>query len=319
VGLAFDRLYSNQSGLLPAFIGFWDAVVKSVAKEDFVLGYELINEPWPGDVYRHPNLLVPGVADKEVLFPLYKTLHNSIRSLDDQHIIFFEKALTDVIGATGFPSGPGGNSYNDRQAYSYHVYCLTDAQGNPRNAMECDGEDLVLWQTFMSDIKRLQCGSFLTEFGAEDNVTTSLSNIGYLTELAESHLQSWAYWQYKYYDDLTTSGKGEAFYNADGELETDKVRALSRTYAYAIAGVPTSTSFDSASSRFTLTYTLNTAISAPTEIYLNEAWYYANGYAVVITPSTAVSWSSPQKNRIYLTPSSAAQNGVSVTVTITKK
>jgi hypothetical protein len=25
-----------------------------------VLGYELINEPWAGDIYRHPDQLLPG-------------------------------------------------------------------------------------------------------------------------------------------------------------------------------------------------------------------------------------------------------------------
>lgn len=42
----------------------------------------------------------------------------------------------------------------------------------------------------------------------------------------------WAYWEFKKYADLTTSaGTGsEGFYNADGSLQTSKVKALTRTY-----------------------------------------------------------------------------------------
>ncbi len=49
----------------------------------------------------------------------------------------------------------------------------------------------------------------------------------------------WSYWQFKKYQDLTTAASPattESFYNEDGELEINKVRALSRSYAQAIAG-----------------------------------------------------------------------------------
>ena len=49
----------------------------------------------------------------------------------------------------------------------------------------------------------------------------------------------WSYWQFKKYQDLTTAAKPattESFYNDDGELEMNKVQALSRSYAQAIAG-----------------------------------------------------------------------------------
>ncbi len=50
----------------------------------------------------------------------------------------------------------------------------------------------------------------------------------------------WSYWQFKKYQDLTTAAipaTTESFYTEDGELEMNKVRALSRSYAHAIAGI----------------------------------------------------------------------------------
>ncbi len=47
----------------------------------------------------------------------------------------------------------------------------------------------------------------------------------------------WSYWQFKKFQDLTTAASPattESFYAEDGELEVNKVRALSRSYAQAI-------------------------------------------------------------------------------------
>ena len=53
-----------------------------------------------------------------------------------------------------------------------------------------------------------------------------------MCDVADEHLVGWAYWQFKYYADLTTSaGTGsEGFYNADGSLQGWKAKALSRSY-----------------------------------------------------------------------------------------
>jgi hypothetical protein len=60
-------------------------------------------------------------------------------------------------------------------------------------------------------------------------------------------------------------------------LQENKVKTLSRTYAQAIAGKPTTMSFDTSSKAFLLQYNYNPLASGPTEIYLNEAFHYPNG------------------------------------------
>ena len=78
-------------------------------------------QPWAGDVYRHPEFLIPGVADAKNLAPLYASLHDTIRAIDDQHTIFFEPVtiFSDLpfgnLTTTGLTQGPGGPAYNDRQ------------------------------------------------------------------------------------------------------------------------------------------------------------------------------------------------------------
>ena len=85
------RLYDNYEGLLDQFALFWGEVARTFAgsktwnllhrlphrwvhlnfTDEHVLGYEIMNEPWCGDVYEDPSLLVPGVADRRYLQPMY--------------------------------------------------------------------------------------------------------------------------------------------------------------------------------------------------------------------------------------------------------
>ena len=65
--------------------GFWSTVADYFKEDDNILGYELMNEPWAGDVYADPGLILPTIADKKNLQPAYDYLNKAIRAKDDQH------------------------------------------------------------------------------------------------------------------------------------------------------------------------------------------------------------------------------------------
>eukprot|EP01114_Cavostelium_apophysatum_P023075 TRINITY_DN8580_c0_g1_i1.p1 TRINITY_DN8580_c0_g1~~TRINITY_DN8580_c0_g1_i1.p1 ORF type:complete len:268 (-),score=43.04 TRINITY_DN8580_c0_g1_i1:53-856(-) len=257
------------------------------------------------------------VVDAKLPGKASKMLNTVIRQNDDDHMIFFEKSLTDIVGPCGFSDGPGGAAYNDRQVYSYHVYCAPDdTSGNPKNLLECEVGNTLAFEQLVNDVANLGCGGMMTEFGAVGNKSTSAEDLGFVTGLADSTLSGWMYWQFKLFQDLTTQGSGEGFYQ-NGVLEEPKVKALSRTYAQAISGVPTHVQFDPWTSKFELVYVMNTNIDAPTVIYLNEGWYYPNGFDVNLTPSSYANWTSPSNNTIFITANSGTANGVTLTVEIT--
>lgn len=54
-----QSLYDNEQKVQDAFLQFWQTVAAKFRGNPNVLGYELINEPWAGDVYRHPDQLSP--------------------------------------------------------------------------------------------------------------------------------------------------------------------------------------------------------------------------------------------------------------------
>eukprot|EP00005_Dracoamoeba_jomungandri_P000139 CAMPEP_0174253230 /NCGR_PEP_ID=MMETSP0439-20130205/2606_1 /TAXON_ID=0 /ORGANISM="Stereomyxa ramosa, Strain Chinc5" /LENGTH=525 /DNA_ID=CAMNT_0015334145 /DNA_START=19 /DNA_END=1596 /DNA_ORIENTATION=- len=319
VSNAFQNLYDNKYSLQDSFVGYWREVVKSMKETTGILGYELINEPWAGDIYKDPLLLVPGYADSKNLAPLYHNLQKAIRDIDDQRIIFFEDATTDVPWKTGFTpeTTPGGVEYDDRQALSYHIYCgPSDSGGNPTNLFLCDAELLYFYDQAMAALKTLGTGGFMTEFGGVGNATVGAKMLKFLTDLADKYLQSWTYWQFKFYHDLTTdTGSGESFYDENGKLQKEKVKMLSRSYAQAIAGVPLSQSFDTDTSLYRLSFSLDPSISAPTVVYINEQYYYPNGFSVTTQPPGSLSYSQPATNFLYFV-SSGNSAVLNVTITI---
>ena len=85
VGQSFENLYTNANGLRDEWAKFWIKTAQTFKSHTNVMGYELINEPWAGNVYRNPTLLLPTVADKKNLAPAYDALAKAIRTVDDRH------------------------------------------------------------------------------------------------------------------------------------------------------------------------------------------------------------------------------------------
>jgi endoglycosylceramidase len=289
VGALFKELYTPGTPLNEGFLRYWDVVSKTFNRSPEVIGYELLNEP-PTECLSDPAACrhdkypyrIGHQQEDEYLVPLYQAAAARIRKNDQTHLIFYEGTFypkivdTDVFGAPPLGSDP-------LQALSYHIYCpilpVMDDQ-------VCKAVQALYEHQFHPFLKKNPgVGGFLTEFGAISGSSSDLANVERLLDWADSNLQSWAYWQYKFYHDYTTMNQNEAFYDRNGDLETLKVKTLSRTYAQAIAGVPVHMAFNSKTGQFDLEYTPNPNITKHTEIYMNTRFYYPHGYNVDLTPS----------------------------------
>ena len=97
------------------------------------------------------------------------------------------------------------------------------------------------------------------------------------------------------------------------------LKMISRTYAQAVAGEIIETFFNTTTAEFLLSYTLNASCTLPTEIYLNEALHYPNGYDVVVYPPVLVKWTSPATNSITVVASADVADGTTILVNISPK
>ena len=71
----------------------------------------------------------------------------------------------------------------------------------------------------------------MTEFGSVGEDAPSLAKMDLMLDQADDALQSWTYWTYKSFDDITTqNAQTESFFNGDGRLQMQKMHTLSRPY-----------------------------------------------------------------------------------------
>ncbi len=122
---------------------------------------------------------------------MYKKLHEVIRQVDDQHLIFFESCVADLL-QTGLTEGPGGVDYNNRQVFSYHVYCIdVTKQSDPKSDVFCEIDDTFLMSLRYEEAKKKKFGGMmLTEFGGMINSTEGIKEIHRITGLADEYLQN---------------------------------------------------------------------------------------------------------------------------------
>lgn len=94
----------------------------------------------------------------------------------------------------------------DKQVFSYHVYCpLVTKLGEPVYTKVCQVFDALEVASKEQNLKDLKIGGFMTEYGALSGTVKSAEEITTLTDLMEINFRSWTYWQFKYYNDITTA------------------------------------------------------------------------------------------------------------------
>lgn len=276
VSQAFQSLYENKWGWADLFARYWQIVAASFCDQPGVLGYELINEPWAGDLYHNPLLLVPGVADHHNLAPFYEKLQMSIRSVDPDSILFMETVTFEDVRC-GFSDVPGGSTFQNRTVLSYHYY-------RPPNFMPR--------QTFrerLRESKKLGCGAMLTEFFVADQDEEqntrygSNSNVDAVLAEADAHQQSWIGWEYKAFQNKTGSVVQQSLFTSSGEVNLGLAKKLARTYPQAVMGSILSFSFDPVSSDFSLSFVAGQLQgrgeddSHCTQVFVHRPFYYPSG------------------------------------------
>mmetsp|Transcript_41352 Transcript_41352/g.48021 ORF Transcript_41352/g.48021 Transcript_41352/m.48021 type:complete len:499 (-) Transcript_41352:134-1630(-) len=279
-GTAFQNLYDNQFGLRDSWAAFWKKVATSMSDlGNSVLGYELMNEPWAGDAVGDLLLMVPGVADRVNLQPMWDIGASAIRSVDASHAIFFEGVTWDWVGV-GFTEVPGGAAWRNKSVLSYHFYVPPDFSID------------VQFTARMDDMRRLQCGGFLTEAWVYD---TSCM------DACDAMSQSWLLWEYKPFAHAKT-GYSDSIWFENGTMNVAMASSLSRTYAKIVAGRTVTQRYDNVTYLYLLVFTGDALVTRnTTRIYLNEALHYGNGYSVQVTSSLGseyVSWERVGVNHI---------------------
>jgi len=310
---AFERLYTNQDGLLDEWAAFWHAAAKAFKGNPAVLGVELINEPWAGDVCAHPTLMLPSRADGLRLQPAYDKLSEAVRAADPARLVFFAAVTFDDFVPVGFSHPPGGPIHNRTSVFAYHYY-------KPPQITKIN----TYMKIRVADARRLGTGAMLTEVSGGDTFPD-------VADAADTMGQSWAFWELKTFCKESNStlsspsqfgeygacktGYGGGLINPDGSVNKAAMKPFARTYPLAVAGACHGFSFNTTTGQFSMEFEPNPDATGPTEVFASQVYYYPRWPPhVTVAPASALAVSFGPDRVVFQTNGLAA--GVLIRVTI---
>jgi endoglycosylceramidase len=278
---AFDHFLANDAGLQDRYAAAWAHVAARFREVPSVLGYELLNEPWPGTAWQDCANPAGCPVNDAKLESFDRRVLAAIRAVDPRGMVWHEPFVLFNFGGGTTVKALG----DPNVGFAFHDYCLS-AEKPGADAACAKGDDLV-FQHALDHVKQTKEALLLTEFGATD----APSVLGPMLARADDSMVSWTEWHYCGCDDPTTSGPGDkqaivldpSRPPAGDNLKQATLDQLVRPYPQLVAGTPESWSYEGGvfRARWTTERPGGGAAKGATEIVV-PARAYPKDYAVSV-------------------------------------
>ena len=253
--------YTDHKDLQDHYILAWKKVMQRFKNNPYVIGYDLMNEPWGGDLIK---VFITGEFERNQLSAFYNRMIPQLRTVDNQKHFFFEPTPAPVtFGApSNLPKISDSRSVT-KLGYAPHCYPYDTHEGGGYTASS--KQQLKDWERERKKDVALHGGIPLVcgEFGL------SPTNAGYeeylrdVNAMFDRNQWHWTYWS-------NDRGGWSPF---DGDQVLPLAQHLLRVFPHATAGKINTFSFDPATKVFNMNYVNNASIPMPTEIFIPRQLY----------------------------------------------
>ena len=176
---AWTNFWDNWNTVQTDYIDMWKTVASTFSGNSHVLGYDVMNEPFPGT-----DFLTPG-ADTTTIEPFYRAAFRAIRTVDTTHTLFYENALTTNIGIT-----PQIWPHNHRRQHRPERPRLLPVHADRARLLDflCKSSEQSSFSEEQT-VAKANGGAWLTtEMGATNDITDIQAG----TSVADTFLVGWA-------------------------------------------------------------------------------------------------------------------------------
>ena len=297
---AYRNFYENRANIQDKFVEFWKKVVTRFKDNEYILGYDLWNEPAPGGPMEDIKSFIPGRPDIKDILPVYRKVDIELRKIKPNYILFFENTpVPDILPIFGglflgsMDEKPAGDDVP--QVYNFHTYCCLSGTDTCAHGEASYDKSIKVCPTFhqkqfkkeIKTAKKLNVPMFLSEFGACSDSLACYNEIISVMKITEENFISWSYWNYKPYGDHTTSAiemvSYEGIYNDDGTVQNIKEKGLSRGYVMYYQGKPIDFKYQTNSNtNFETSFEYHKNITEPSVLYYNKDFFYKKGYNIQV-------------------------------------
>jgi endoglycosylceramidase len=255
-----DRFWENQDGVQDSYVAFFKMLAVRYKDEPAVIGFEPINEPFPGLKAR------VSISNwyKKQLFPLYEKVGQTVQSVDSRFLIFADifPLENPMLWSTKRDRPKIKNLVFAPHYYDFGTYGMMSGSAFEKSFMNKSlRRHQVPAQKWDTPILIGEWGISPLYKGAAEYIT-SINSV--YDDLKISH----TFWEASM-SPLIWNMENTSVFNPDGSVR-EEAQALDRPYPKAAAGTVKSFSFDPKTKNFEMTWTEDPKISAPTEIHLPE-------------------------------------------------
>ena len=284
---AYDNFWTNSPG--PAGVGLedryaaaWRHVAQYFGGNRHVLGYELMNEPFPGTTWAQCLVLLGCPLFDATLTAFNQRVANAIRTVDRRTLIFYEPPILFDFGANS-----AARLSDPRAGFAFHDYCFEF--GALHSSLSCAVTGSLVLGNAVGHVRQTGDALLMTEFG-----DPSYSLIAAMVERADQNMIPWIEWAFCPCHDPTGMASQSAVVEdpaappTGSNLNLAGLRLVVEPYPQVIAGTPVSWGFDRPSRTFQLSYTTARVNGgrfgggAVTEVALPPL-VYPRGYTALVT------------------------------------